>query len=253
MLSLQKKTRSFYLIWFILLVGLLFLYKTIVLSSSSSVTSNTQFANDDVVHLKRGTKNVLRKMQKLVHIDLKGAPPKMSYFKELVAYFKFIGATGLLYVLGINVQLFSSLYFMKGFFFQHKRIEYEDMFPYDGDLKDIANANAYTKSNLDELFKLLEQNDMIVIPLVQTYGHLEFVLKLEKYKYLREVEKHYQVITPCIDDTYTKVLYPMIDQILDSHPKTIKHIHIGCDEVYHVGKNNACEKFKNNVQDYFIK
>jgi hexosaminidase len=127
------------------------------------------------------------------------------------------------------------------------------MFPYDGVLKDISNSNAYSRSDLDELFNLLEQNDMIVVPLIQTYGHLEFVLKLEKYKHLREVDKHYQVITPCIEDTYSKVLYPMINQILDSHPKTLKYIHIGCDEVYHIGKNMACEKYNDTNIDYFIK
>lgn len=34
--------------------------------------------------------------QRLVHLDLKGAPPKMSYLKRLLPIFKSLGATGLL-------------------------------------------------------------------------------------------------------------------------------------------------------------
>jgi hypothetical protein len=35
-------------------------------------------------------------MQKWVHLDLKGAPPKLNYLKELIPYFKKLGATGVL-------------------------------------------------------------------------------------------------------------------------------------------------------------
>lgn len=73
-------------------------------------------------------------------------------------------------------------------------------------------------------------------------GHLEFLLKIKEFSDLRENSKYPQVITPCINRTYT-VLYAMIDQYLDLHPQ-IRYFHIGHDEVYYILNNPACEEFK---------
>jgi hypothetical protein len=167
-------------------------------------------------------------LHKLVHLDLKGAPPKLNYLKELIPYFKSVGATGVL-------------------------IEYEDFFPYQNELEGIRNQNHYTHSEIKQLFELLTANKMEIIPLIQTYGHIEFVLKLKQFAYLREDSKHFNVITPCHNDTYEKVVFRMIDQILDIHPEDMSYIHIGCDEVYFVGLHAGCKSMGlNSIQDYFI-
>ena len=168
-------------------------------------------------------------MHKLVHLDLKGSPPKLNYLKSFIPYLKQIGATGLL-------------------------IEYEDFFPYKNDLEPIANQNHYTNAELEQIFNLIKSNEMIIVPLIQTYGHLEFVLKLKQYAHLREDEKHFNVITPCLNDTYDTVLYKLIDQMLDTHAEqNIEYIHIGCDEVYFVNKHAACRNLNlSSVEDFFI-
>lgn len=114
--------------------------------------------------------------------------------------------------------------------------------------------NHYTRTELAEIFAILKSNSIKLIPLVQTYGHLEFVLKLKQFAYLREAKQHFQVITPCLNDSYTKVIFPMIDQILAQHPQDLEYIHIGCDEIYHYGVNQACQSFNNfnGIYDYFI-
>lgn len=61
--------------------------------------------------------------ERLVHLDLKGAPPKLSFLKQLLPVLRALGATGLL-------------------------IEYEDMFPYSGALQPLAAHNAYKESEL---------------------------------------------------------------------------------------------------------
>lgn len=139
----------------------------------------------------------------------------ISYFKELFPYLKKIGATGLL-------------------------IEYEDMFPYSGALRNITALNAYTPTEIKTILELAENNDLEVVPLIQTFGHFEFILKLEAYRDLREVDKYPQVLCPSHLRTMP-LIRKMIDQIIALHPK-LKYIHIGCDEVYYIGECDRCTK-----------
>lgn len=71
---------------------------------------------------------------------------------------------------------------------------------------------------------------------------MEFVLKLEEFIDLRENPRYPQVISPCINKTYT-ILFPMIDQYLNLHPD-IRFFHIGHDEVYYFLSHPACQEFK---------
>ena len=71
---------------------------------------------------------------------------------------------------------------------------------------------------------------------------MEFLLKLEEYRDLRENPKYPQVITPCINRTYP-ILFAMIDQYLTLHPD-MRLFHIGQDEVYYFLTNPACVEFK---------
>lgn len=106
---------------------------------------------------------------RIVHLDLKGAPPRMSYYEEFFPLIHNLGATGIL-------------------------MEYEDMFPFSGpQLQDLPAYNAYSKSDIRHILQLAADNELEVIPLIQTFGHLEFLLKLQKYTELREVQKYPQV------------------------------------------------------------
>merc|ERR1712051_836179 len=84
------------------------------------------------------------------------------------------------------------------------------------------------------------QNDLIVIPLVQTFGHMEFVLKLDEFKDLREVPIYPQSICPSQDRSWT-IIQEMIDQVLSLHPDAA-WLHIGCDEDYQLGQCPICSQ-----------
>lgn len=127
------------------------------------------------------------KLQKLVHLDLKGAPPMISYFEKLFPLLKSLGATGLL-------------------------VEYEDMFPYSGVISTLAAHNAYSEPDIQKLKKIAKDNHLEIVPLVQTFGHMEFVLKYQQYRHLRENEYTPQVITPDVEESY-KLLENMVDQV----------------------------------------
>ncbi|KAH9507774.1 hypothetical protein Btru_053688 [Bulinus truncatus] len=152
---------------------------------------------------------------RLVHLDLKGAPLCLSYLDKVLPLLKNLGATGIL-------------------------IEYEDTFPYQADLKTICAPHAYSQDDIRQILKLAEDCNLKVIPLVQTFGHLEFVLKHKQYASLREVKKYPMALCPTNPDSLTLVC-KMIDQVMKLHPQ-IKHFHIGCDEVYHLGLCDSCKQ-----------
>lgn len=106
--------------------------------------------------------------ERLVHLDLKGAPPKLEYFAQIFPLFSKLGATGLL-------------------------IEYEDMFPYSGPLKSIVAGNAYDEAAIAKINSLAKENKLEIIPLIQTFGHMEFLLKFEEHVHLREDPEQPQV------------------------------------------------------------
>lgn len=80
----------------------------------------------------------------------------------------------------------------------------------------------------------------MVIPLVQTIGHMEFVLKHEQWKGLREVERYPSSMCPSNSETMPLVR-SMVRQIIAFHSEA-EYIHIGADEVWHLGLCPICTK-----------
>ncbi|KAJ8918610.1 hypothetical protein NQ315_013116 [Exocentrus adspersus] len=154
-------------------------------------------------------KNPYIPKKRIVHLDLKGAPPILSYFRKLFPLIKVMGATGVL-------------------------LEYEDMFPFSGALKNISAKNAFTAYDVSEILKLAEESKLEVIPLVQTFGHVEFALKHSEFSHLREVPGSPQALCPSRASSLN-----FIREVMDLHPNT-KYLHIGCDEVFQMGECDVC-------------
>ncbi|XP_076438780.1 uncharacterized protein LOC143277762 [Babylonia areolata] len=152
------------------------------------------------------------KLERIVHLDLKGAPPLVSYLEKLFPLLKTMGATGIL-------------------------MEYEDMFPYFGNLSVLASGRAYSLSDLQRIQTAAKDSGLEIIPLVQTFGHMEFVLKFKEFSGLREHDYTPQVLTPVRGDSYM-LIYSMLEQVLKAHPES-RRIHLGCDEVYGLGQGQS--------------
>lgn len=67
-------------------------------------------------------------------------------------------------------------------------LEYEDAFPFFDNLMNIPALNTYNWSQVNNFIHHAEMAGLTVMPLIQTFGHMEFVLKLEDYRELREVD-----------------------------------------------------------------
>lgn len=156
-------------------------------------------------------------LHRIVHFDLKGAPPKISYFKKVLPIIKEAGATGIL-------------------------LEYEDTFPFSGPLEFIRAGNAFKMEELEDLLKFMTSDlQLQVIPLIQTFGHMEYVLKFDKYRHLREVDEFPAVVCPSKNESFQLIKH-MADQVMAVHSKFgARYLHIGCDEVFHIGECNLCQ------------
>ncbi|XP_060700177.1 hexosaminidase D-like [Hemiscyllium ocellatum] len=152
---------------------------------------------------------------KLVHLDLKGAPPRVSYLLEILPLLSHLGADGIL-------------------------LEYEDMFPYEGKLQKLRSPNAYSPSEIKEIMNLARVLHFEVIPLVQTIGHMEFVLKHKMFSHLREMKGFPNSLIPHKKESMD-VVKSMIDQIMAIH-KDSKWLHIGSDEVYYLGESEESKQ-----------
>ena len=200
-------------------VGVEFVYEdgsSQLLGSSFGTSSRMRFLQSKNIGPKYDptAKNFPKSPQfKVVHLDLKGAPPKLAYLKELFP---------LIWKAGGNALL----------------IEYEDMFPYSGSIVNASALNAYSKKQIKELISLATDNHLEIIPLVQTFGHMEHVLKLEEFSYLREMEPYPQSICPSNNKSF-QIIATMIDQIMALHSES-RFIHIGCDEVFQLGMCSVC-------------
>lgn len=172
---------------------------------------------------------------RLVHLDLKGAPPKVSHLEQLFSLFRQWGSTGLL-------------------------IEWEDTFPYVRDLAPIGSngpssqGGAYSVEEARLILQLAGEAGLAVIPLVQTFGHLEFVLKHDNWRHLREVEAYPSSMCPSHPGAIP-LATSLVRQIVEFHPD-IQFIHIGADEVWHMGMCTTCikrlETCKNGRAELFL-
>ncbi|XP_044754980.1 hexosaminidase D-like [Coccinella septempunctata] len=186
--------------------------------SQSTIGENIM---DEPIPLTKQDQKVIFNGKKFVHLDLKGAPPKVTYYEYLFPLLAKNGVAGVV-------------------------IEYEDTFPFKGILHNVSALNAYTRKEIDMINNLADKNRLEIVPLVQTFGHLEFVLKLEEFRELREVPAFPQVLCP----SNTKSLHivsEMLTQIIEAHPYTAT-IHIGADETHYLGRCKECitrMKFQN--------
>uniref|UniRef100_A0A8D0GJD9 Hexosaminidase D n=1 Tax=Sphenodon punctatus TaxID=8508 RepID=A0A8D0GJD9_SPHPU len=153
---------------------------------------------------------------RLVHLDLKGAPPRVSYLAQIFPLFHTLGANGLL-------------------------VEYEDTFPYEGELKPLQASHAYSPSEIKEILHLAKLHKLEVIPLVQTFGHMEFVLKHEEFAHLREVATFPNALNPHREESLVLV-GAMIEQVAALHGG-LRWFHIGADEVYYLGEGEESKQW----------
>lgn len=145
------------------------------------------------------------------HWDLKGLMPKFHYLKERILE---------LSKYKINTLL----------------VEYEDKFKFEKHPL-IVSPIALSKKQVADLVKTAEDNFIQIIPLVQSLGHAEYVLKHKKYSYVAESKDKCQQY--CASNPESLRLFKdFIEEIVPLHPS--KYIHVGADETRQLGECPKC-------------
>lgn len=116
-------------------------------------------------------------------------------------------------------------------------MEWEATFPFEKHPL-IANRYAYTKEEISEFITHCKTKNIDVIPLQQSLGHLEYVLRHQRYEELRENHKDVSQTCPMEPELNKALLTDLFTEMAALHPS--KYFHIGGDEAYLFGECNKC-------------
>lgn len=163
--------------------------------------------------------------QRVVHFDFKGAPPKIDYLLKMIPLLKQWGATGIL-------------------------VEYEDMFPFKDRLVSLSKPYAYTSDDIKSLQEVVELEQMDFIPLLQSFGHVEFILKHKEYAHLREAPNNPMSLCPTNKDSLL-LITEIVDQFMSEH-SSLQYLHIGGDEVFCIGLCKDCIETNHSIPKLYL-
>ena len=131
---------------------------------------------------------------------------------------------------------------LAGFGLNTLLVEWEGTYPYDRHAI-ISNEYAYTRDELKSFISYCAGLGIQVIPLQQCFGHVEYILRHERYAHLRESNKDLCQLCPLNEKAALQVFRELLVDITSTHPS--EYIHIGGDETYLLGH---CQHCKTKVQ-----
>ena len=118
-------------------------------------------------------------------------------------------------------------------------VEYEDKLPI-GEPFNVCNPHFhFTDQMLDRLKKQCWLHFIDLIPLQQSFGHVEYILKDPRYTYLREIPEAVGEMCPFRKGSFD-ISKALIDEMAKRHPES-RFLHIGCDEVWSLGQSEECK------------
>ena len=139
-----------------------------------------------------------------IHVDLKCLAPTPGALMRQISGWAWEGATGVVF-------------------------EWENMFPYTA-FRDAVREDAYSRDEVSDILNHCRALGLKTIPLVQTFGHLEWCLSHPRYADLREFADTPGQIRACDERSYA-VLKSWIADLLAAHHDS-PYVHLGADETW---------------------
>lgn len=117
-------------------------------------------------------------------------------------------------------------------------MEYEATFPYKNHPL-LSNQLSYTEKEIVTFLKYCQTKNIEVIPLKQCFGHVEYILRHEKYAHLRENNLEISQVCPLKEKDAKLLFEELFEEMASKH--TSKYFHIGGDETYLLGSCKSCQ------------
>ncbi|ALL05182.1 N-acetyl-beta-hexosaminidase [Pedobacter sp. PACM 27299] len=118
-------------------------------------------------------------------------------------------------------------------------MEWEATYPFQEEPL-IPNRFAYTREEVKDFIAYCNSIKLEVIPLQQSFGHVEYILRNPKYKDLREDQKDYSQVNPIREAEAKKLFTTLYKDLIATHNSP--YIHIGGDETYLLGHSEESKK-----------
>lgn len=118
-------------------------------------------------------------------------------------------------------------------------MEWEATYPFK-DHPLIPNRYAYTREEVVDFISYCDSLGLDVIPLQQSFGHVEYILRHYRYKDLREDQKDYSQVNPLREELNKELFTSLYKDLIATH--TSDYIHIGGDETYLLGHSAESKK-----------
>jgi hexosaminidase len=118
-------------------------------------------------------------------------------------------------------------------------MEWEGTYPYKDHLA-IPNRFAYTREEVISFIDYCTSLGIDVIPLQQSFGHVEYILQNYRYDTLREDKKDYSQINPIHEKEAKEFFTGLYKDLISTHKSP--YFHIGGDETYLLGHSEESKK-----------
>jgi hypothetical protein len=116
-------------------------------------------------------------------------------------------------------------------------MEWEASYPYERHVT-ISNELAYTREEVASFIGYCESIGIDVIPLQQCFGHVEYILRHDRYSGLKEDRKDISQLCPLKEVDDSLLFTDLFTDMASMHNSD--YIHIGGDETYLLGHCAEC-------------
>ncbi|WP_256009141.1 beta-N-acetylhexosaminidase [Desertivirga xinjiangensis] len=118
-------------------------------------------------------------------------------------------------------------------------MEWEASYPYEKHTV-ISGSHAYSRAEIKSFIAYCDTLNIDVIPLQQSFGHVEYILKHYRYRAIREDEKDYSQVNPIREEECKALFTDLYKDLIKTHHS--KYVHIGGDETYLLGHGEESKK-----------